>query len=263
MSKYADIYRYYFYAPSQYYGSANSFVSGSYIPKEGFSSLYAVTSDTKEAIGQEGTTRFFKGVVWSPHLIIDCDTDEATQEVGTWLDEKGYSYDAFTTGNRGMHFYIATNSDPSHLLPLAHKQFVQTTFKSSGVDTSIYTHLHLFRLPGTVHEKTGRPKELFHSAKGKVLEIARATLTTATTNTGSSVTGAKSVFNQFRIMSNTVPVSVGLRHETLVKLCYALKDDAQVDGSLALWWLLEANKLFNVPKPEEDVEKILNSIYNG
>jgi hypothetical protein len=224
----------------------------------GFSSLYAVTQETADAIKDSGTTARFQGTVWSPTLAIDTDTEEAAREVEQRLKELGLEYSVYSTGNRGLHFYITRPASPSHLLPLRDKAWVQSNFPEA--DTSIYTHLHLFRLPDTVHENTGRPKELLREVPGKPLDLPVYRVKELG-NIPAESSGELSVFECTKVMANTVPVNNGQRHPTLVRLCYALKDDAGVSAAIALWWLGETNKMFEEPRTQEHLEQIVRSIY--
>jgi hypothetical protein len=132
-----------------------------------------------------------------------------------------------------------------------------------AADPSIYSHLHLFRLSGTVHETGGRLKALVQDVPGPGLpphpplfgERFHTELLAPTD------AAARSVFDCFRVMRDTRPVSPGDRHHTLVRLCYGLRDDAKMNSFMALWWLGEVNKLFSEPRAHEDLEHIVRSIY--
>jgi hypothetical protein len=60
-----------------------------------------------------------------------------------------------------------------------------------------------------------------------------------------------------------MPVPQGERHYALVRLVYALRDDARVEASTAMWWANEVNKLFDEPKTYEQLEQLIGSIYHG
>lgn len=249
------------YSPVKSFGNKPDFVDDTQIEPyqaTGFTSLYLVSKETSEAIIQEGTTKHFKGVVWSQRLWLDIDSYEEADEVEQRLIEMEVDYVAFDSGGRGAHFGILRDHAPSHLLPQKDRAWVKANFPEA--DTSIYTHLHLFRLPQTVHEKTGRKKTLVSERRGRSI-----TLPAYNDSSGSLAdhgTGLKkSVFECFRVMSHTVPADTGSRHEYLVKLTYALKDDAGVSPKEALFWLKHTNLLYSEPKSGEDLEKIIRSIY--
>lgn len=251
-------YNYFLYSNSANYGSHPSFVPLADLPKEGFQSIYAVTAETAAAIKQAGTTKGFKGVVWSERLWIDFDDKDAAGRAETKLKEMNYEYNCYTTGNRGLHFGILRDNSPSHLLPALDKAWVKEHFPEA--DLSIYTHLHPFRIPGTKHEKTGRPKELLYGrGRGALVlpPLRKEEIQIDTVGQG----GGKSVFDCFFVMANTIPVEAGQRHQTMVKLIYALKNDAQAPMEAALWWLLEWNKMLSEPKEHHELEKAIRSVY--
>jgi hypothetical protein len=251
---------YYLVTPGRLYEPSPTFVHASGLPQHrGYSSLYAVSKEQAEAIQQEGTTKGFKGVVWSERLWLDFDSYEAAERAGEKLDACGYDFIAYDTGGRGMHFGILRNALPSHLLPNRDKAWARAHFPEA--DTSIYTHLHLFRLPGAIHERTGRTKHLVHRQPGKPLLLPPLPKEAQGVVPDSS--GEASIFNLQRVMANTLPANNGERHHQLVRLVYALRDDAQVSRDTALWWIHEANKLHREPKTFEELERVLASIYEG
>lgn len=251
-------YCYYLYSNSANYGAVPSFLPLSDLPKEGFMSLYAITKETAKAIEQAATTRGFKGVVWSERLWIDFDDHDAAGRAESKLKEMKYDYVCFTTGNRGLHYGILRDNSPSHILPFLDKAWVKQHFPEA--DTSIYTHLHPFRIPGTVHEKTGKPKKLLYGRSGGTLVLPpfkKEDIQVGPIGPG----GGKSVFDCFFVMANTVPVEAGQRHQTMIKLIYALKNDAQAPMEAAMWWLTEWNKMLSEPKEHHELEKAVRSIY--
>lgn len=262
MSK--EKYEFVIYNPAKSFGDKPNFISINAPLPAGFTSLYAVDAATKEAIEQVSTTQKFAGVVWGPRLWLDLDTREAADVVGNHLTNKGLSFVAYDTGNRGMHFGIARNATPSHLLPAIDKQWASNLAQELGVDidTSIYTHLHLFRTPGTLHEKTGLPKKLIYEQSGTSISptlIERKNLRHVRLT--ENIDSRYSVFDSLRVMANSVPTNPGERHPTLVRLTYALRDVTRVPPEHALWWINEVNKMSSEPKSFEEIEKLFRSIY--
>lgn len=246
------------------YGMVPTFIERTVLSsKEGFASLYAVTKETAEAVAAEGTTQGFKGVVWESRLWLDFDSYEAAERAESKLKELGYDYIGYDTGGRGAHFGILREAKPSHLLPQRDKQWARAQFPEC--DSSIYTHLHPFRLEGTVHERTGERKAVVCRAKGSALVLPplKREEMLASLNS-SSVSGQQertSVFSCYRVLREMVPGKSGERHHSLVRLVYALRDDAGVDSQVALVFALERNKLFEEPKSDEEVAQIVQSIY--
>lgn len=254
-------YCYYLYSDSKSYGHRPRFIHRDSLPRLGFASLYAVTKDTAEAIEQAGTTKGFKGVVWSETLEVDVDSYSAAEAVAARLSGNCLEFMEYDSGGKGHHFSIRRNSAPSHLLPYADKEWVKHRLPEG--DCSIYTHLHPFRLEGTVHESTGSKKKWIQYSPGKTLNVPVFEFEEVATPplTGSSV--ERSIFDMQRVMANSIPQHNGERHAALVRLLYALKETAQVDPDTARWWVGEVNKMFEEPKSEEEIWKLVQSIYRG
>lgn len=254
-------YKYNIYSPTLSYGSKPNFITnGDLSSKAGFSSVYSVKQEDAKAIEEAGTTAGFRGIVWSERLWIDVDSYEAADEVEAKLKEMELDYVAYDTGGRGAHFGILRPCSPSHVLPAQDKEWVKAHFEGK-VDLGIYTHLHLFRLPGTVHASTGRTKELVTRQSGKGL--IHGPWQPKHTNTYSRIDpaslGSSSIFINFDIMAKTIPARVGDRHGNLVRIAYALRE-ANVPVEVARWWVYEVNKLFSEPKEESQVEAALRGI---
>lgn len=258
-------YSYCLYSSGKHYGASPTFIRRDQLPREGFTSLYWVTKETAEAIVAAGTTAGFKGCVWAERLWMDFDSYPAAERAEGRLRGMGYDFIAFDTGGRGAHFGILRSSHPSHLLPVRDKRWVTENFPEA--DRSIYTHLHPFRLEGTAHEKTGDSKRLVCDVRGSTLELPpfeKEELSIDTSSSGQR--GVKSVFSCYRVMREVTAapsVKSGERHYALVRLIYALRDDAGVDAMSALYWVLEWNKFLREPKDEQETAKVVQSIYRG
>lgn len=257
-------YKHSLFSSGKYHDSRPNFVVDSELfgKRVGFSSLYQVTQETAEAIIKEGSSRFYKGVVWSERLWIDVDSYEAADSTEKKLREMGYDFIAYDSGGRGGHFGILRNASPGHLLPVKDREWVKKHFKEA--DTSIYTHLHLFRLEGTVHERTGRRKELVCKHPGSALSLPsfKEEILSAGTPVRKGHQGS-SIFDCFRVMANTVPCHNGERHSNMIRLLYALKESTVLSPEQAYFWLEEWNKMCEEPKSEEEIDKAFRSIYGS
>lgn len=257
-----DTYGFYLYNSRKSFGTSPNFYNRKQAPLEGFSSLYGIDQDTASAIIEEGTTKGFKGIVWDKWLKIDIDSyGDAARAAKGRLIEMGLSFVEYDSGGKGHHFYVERLALPSHLLPQKDKMWVKSNFPEA--DTSIYTHLHLFRLPGTKHEETGKYKKVLDAVKGNVLVLPKLEVTNVISQTTLDSGNIDSIFNCYRVMRDTVPVSAGERHAALVRLAYALRDDAKANREACQWWMEEVNKLYDEPKETEEIRKIVQSIYNG
>lgn len=255
---------YHVYSPGLYYPPTPVFAFNRDLDnKQGFASLYGVSQQDAECIIEAGSTKGFAGCVWSERLWIDCDSYEVADKVESKLKGLGYDYVAYDTGGRGVHFGVLRDSAPSHLLPIQDRAWVQSQFPESEVDKSIYTPLHLFRLPGTVHASTGKPKVLVVRQSGKSLVhvkyVAEARVAISF-SFDDALSDSGSVFDNFNVMAQTGPARNGNRHPSLVRLAYSLKA-ASVPVDKAYWWLCETNKMFDDPKNEAEIEKIVKDIF--
>lgn len=258
-------YSYVIYSPSLSYGDSPNLVHSNEIDGEGFSSLYSVTEETARSIKAAGTTARFRGVVWGERLWIDFDSYEAGRRAESKLKELGYDFVVYDSGGRGLHIGVLRDAAPSHVLPYQDKEWVRSTFVEA--DLSIYTHLHLFRLPGTVHGRTGRRKELLSKQAGKVLVLPpwRAPNESRTDNisySGDASNSSTSIFESNRVMANTIPTRVGERHPTLLKLSYSLKLEG-VPEPIARWWVGETNKMAQEPKSDGELDNIVRKVYES
>lgn len=264
-ASHASIYCWYLHSPGKFHTSVPTFVHRDDLYSgrvTGFASLFAVDERTKEAIETAGTTKGFKGVVWTDRLWIDCDTEEAALDTYRRIEDLNLSCNEYSTGNRGSHIEIVLYNEPSHDLPSRCKSFVSENLPKA--DASVYTHLHLFRINGTPHELTGVRKkfEMRYERSNGQLTVSRSRepeLIFASSGSGVST----SIFDCFPVMQYTTPVVLGERHSALVKLTYALRDHAKVDEAKALWWVNETNKLFSEPKTSDEVYRIVRSIFRA
>lgn len=251
---------YVLYSPTRRYSMPPCMRMVGELPSSGYTSLYGVTEDTAKALHACGTAAGFKGSVWASRLWVDIDSYETADNVETYLRAIGVNYVAYDSGGKGAHFGILRDTGPSHLLPLQDKAWV--TKQIPEADLSIYTHLHLFRLPGTVHEDTGRKKILINSCEGTALvlpPLPRSIHQPSTTPVMSHGSGSPLTSSRVKYWSR--PVLAGKRHRALLKLAGALRDDAGVGLDVALWWVEEVNRTYAEPKEPEKVTEIVRWVY--
>jgi hypothetical protein len=259
-----DLYNYYVHTIIKRHTLPPLFLERSLLT-QGFASLYGVSAADAAAITAAGTTAGFKGVVHNDALWVDVDTFSAADETEKRLKELNLDFTAYTTGNRGAHFAITRDAAPSHLLPAQDKRWVQQHLEGLA-DLSIYTHLHLFRLPGTRHETGGGEKRLVLTHPGVVLTLPawkkdEGAYGNSNSDDVLSSADAGSIFRSYRVMSNSVPTKVGNRHPTFVKLLHALRDDARVSPAVARWWLGEVNKMAEEPRDDAHLDDLVRSIF--
>jgi hypothetical protein len=238
----------------------SSFLHISDLPELGFASVYAVDEQTATSLQSSQDARGFKGIVWSEKLHIDCDTEEASATVEAGLKKLGLGFEKWTTGNRGAHFSVNREAEPSQTLPLQDKAWVKARFPEA--DLKLYSHLHLFRRPGNPHDKTGRKKALEAVFTGGTFSHGNSRHTRSQDLPASS--GApidSSVFEDEYIMFNSVPQENGKRHETLCKLAARFAQRGE-SSEFAFRWLQHVNAMFTEPKSDEEITKVLKWAYS-
>jgi hypothetical protein len=137
----------------------------------GFRSYFGFDPVSAAMFMENRRVKSTKGMnVFADELFIDIDNDEeAAKHCWEVLSGLGIMADVYFSGSKGYHFCIATLPAWSRDLPYCHLTFV----KSLGIrcDECLYQSGRLFRLPGTVHGKTFRVKELVGRIEGDVVEI--------------------------------------------------------------------------------------------
>lgn len=228
-----------------------------------FASVYAVRQEDARAIEETATTAAgFKGIVWSKRLWVDFDNKEAAKVAINWLKEEGYGFSVYSTGSiRGIHIGIDRIADPSHILPLLDKQWVEEHLP--GADLSLYWHLHLIRLPGAVHESTGERKRLVYKQDGKSIQKGSINFKEMGSKVSTIPEGTrKSIFSSWAVTSSlTSNGDQGSRHEQLLKLAIALKKECGVTADEAMWVTAEVNRGFDDPKGQDEIERIIRWVY--
>jgi hypothetical protein len=226
-----------------------------------FGSVYAVRKEDAEAITTAGTAANYRGTCWSRRLWLDFDDEASLKQTLEFLKKENYDHVVYHTGNRGGHVGILRDAAPSHLLPYQDKKWAVEN--APGCDRSIYWALHLFRLPGTVHDTTGLPKRLVSKHEGKELVLpSYEPEAPKDTRTPIGIKGSRgSIFKCWQVVSRLTLGEVANRQKHLVVLCKALRHDAGVTLEEATWVALEVNRGFDEPKPQEEVIRIVNWAY--
>jgi hypothetical protein len=109
--------------------------------------------------------------VYSDLLIIDCDTTDEATTVKERLVELDIPFELWLTGNRGCHFHIAIEPMWGTDVIWSQTSWLRRIGVWDVIDTSIYREGGQIRVPGAVHEKTGRTKELIEEAVSSELVV--------------------------------------------------------------------------------------------
>jgi hypothetical protein len=259
MEDYKRDYRFFFFSTDKFYPTPLVYSDKASDPAIRFTTLYNVTEESALRVRGEGTVAGFSGPSWSERLWLDIDGYDKAETVELKLKRLGLDYVAYDSGSKGAHFGLLRNHPPSHLLYKKDKRWVLDNFPEA--DKSIYTPLHLFRLPGSTHEATGRRKEIVSENRtGKSVEFSKETELVHTPYKSSSHVGT-SLFLDPRFNTSVKVMENGERHYALVKAAYALKDKG-ADINTARWVLEELNKTFREEKEPFEVNKIVEGIFS-
>ena len=229
-----------------------------------FASVYSVRHSDAESISLSSKTAAgFRGIVWSARLWVDFDEEEAATRAIQYLKENDYGFTVYTTGNRGCHIGINRDANPSHTLPAQDKAWVKEHLP--GADLSLYWHLHLIRLPGAIHETTGRRKEVREETVGKAIRLPE--YTPDVQNSPEEVHSSEEsgerppLFTVWKVVSNlSGGTPNGGRHEQLFNLSIGFKESG-VGFERTVWLVQEVNRSFIEPKSIEEVYRIVKWVY--
>lgn len=139
----------------------------------GFHTVYRFSEEAAEEIRKQGNSRgFSRFPVFADSVWFDFDDDRnEIKHLISVLDQHKLGYTVYTTGNRGFHVSVPHTPLFDVTVPYTHKKLVEDL----GVtcDPTLYQHSRLLRTIGTVHEKTGKPKQVIDHVDGEaILEIS-------------------------------------------------------------------------------------------
>jgi len=145
----------------------SKFHTAKFIPVEditnhtGYRSVFAWSSEDASAAQTAGTVKVLKDrPAFADTIFVDFDNnDKGALAFRDELEVQDVLYEMYTSGGRSIHFHISVTPVYDVRVPNSVRKFMQN-FKQYGYDESVYNYCSLFRLAGTVHEKTGKPKEL-------------------------------------------------------------------------------------------------------
>lgn len=138
----------------------------------GYRSVFAWNSEDAALASSAGTVKVLKDKpAFADTIFVDFDNNEkgALAFKGE-LDNQDIIYEMYTSGGRSIHFHIFMLPVYDVLVPNSVRKFMEN-FKQHGYDPSVYNYCSLFRLSGTIHEKTGKPKALIERGGFYLLEL--------------------------------------------------------------------------------------------
>jgi len=146
------------------------------VDREAYSSLFCYDVDIKEYLKKEGSVSGYNGNTYGKYFALDIDSSDLEGLISKmsgfldYLEEKEVNYYLFFSGNKGFHIYIPKEyvDYPKHLSSswnvLSHlfAKKMQSKFEEleDYIDLAVYDKVRLFRLPFSVHPKSGRKKML-------------------------------------------------------------------------------------------------------
>ena len=231
-------------------------------PIEGscFRSVYGYPKETEELIARQGSVGGLKGhPVQSSFLFVDVDEEENVKEVESVIAGLGVGYSKWTTGNRGAHFHIDMASVTDSRLPFSQAEFIRGCGLGDLVDMSIYRHHSIFRVPGAIHQTTGKVKECLYHVDGPVLSIDLVTEPEPEYENHNE--GDLESIRQFK-KNLLAKRGVGKRHPHLFILFQSgIKAGQDIDSMLdyMLWW----NSQQKQPHSEETIHNKWKGFVNA
>lgn len=226
----------------------------------GFCSVFSFGDlDSLEIINNKSSRGFKNYRVSARNLVIDLDDgEESIHELLKLLRELDYSYTAYVSGGKGYHIFIKCEESYRIDLPALHQ--VMAVNLAPTCDRSLYRHSSLIRLPGTVHEKTGKIKEVIERHLGSnLLMLPELAIAPPREIVKSSRTA---VYMYYQTLADAVQYSIatGGRHN---KLWQIAKDgfEAGIPYNQVLSDMQVANAFFSPPKELYEVEHVLETTY--
>lgn len=156
----------------------SKFHTSEFIPVEdvkyhtGYRSVFAWSREDTDSAHAAGTVKVLKDrPAFADTIFVDFDDNEAgALGFKAVLDDKDLLYEMYTSGGRSIHFHIGMTPVYDSRVPYSVRK-VMENFSQFGYDPSVYNYCSLFRLSGTLHEKTGNPKALLETGGFYHLEI--------------------------------------------------------------------------------------------
>lgn len=128
----------------------------------GFRTISQFSEDDVLLASEAGTISALDDTsIYIDTLFVDFDNTPANADTfRDWLIENDYCFELYHSGSRSQHFHVSICPLESKAAAKSLKQFMITTFGEGFCDQSLYSYTSLFRLPDTIHEKTGNRKTL-------------------------------------------------------------------------------------------------------
>lgn len=229
----------------------------------GFRSVYFYGQQAYDHIMQEQAVRNLNRFpVFSDTLFVDFDDgNDSKDRFATILETAGHGYEMYFSGKKGCHFHVPIEPMWGAAVPYSQKMWV-SSLGIETIDTSIYRHTGLFRLPGTIHQATGNKKMLIKKVDGRPLEIPIIDIGTEEGLYGvhtDNLSLVKACHTILRAASTgALP---GHRHNTLLAVAKNLVA-AGMEEATCIDICSAVNEFFDEPKSQEEVHQCVRRAVN-
>lgn len=242
----------------------------------GFRSVFLFDETAVEEIQAQGNSKGMQRfTTYSDCIFMDLDGPDPDDimKFETHLQALGVNFTVWVSGGKGIHYHIPLSEMYTHhYLPQAVGQWVRDRCGEVGgiasVDFSLYRSNSLFRLPGTVHQKTRKKKKLLRSSVGSpvVLDIEQLVLKADRERPIREYSlpylgGEQEALMALLTFFSNIPV-VGTRYQTLWRVAKGL-----AQGGFSKEFATEALEKMNESwgehaKEYEEVERALGEAYS-
>lgn len=182
------------------------------------------------------------------------DNQAAATDLRNRLIKDKIAFKLYDSGGRSIHFHILREPVVSApYLPVSDRDWAKSSIP--GCDLSLYQHSRVFRLPNTVHDKTGKKKVLIEEHTGSKMYIP---LKEVILPTRSKVDGIdyEGIFNSCVVRNCIFGVDNGARNKTFIAAAICLFDL----GCTQEWintFLRACNAQCNPPLSEIEIGNII------
>lgn len=231
---------------------------------QGFGSVFGVTLEQAAENVKRGATNGANYEVYCDTLLVDFDDcTEAAQQFGRFLKQQNIAFIEAHSGGRSEHFHVTIEPMFGVDVPNSLRQWV--AIHAPRADVSIYQPNGMFRLFGTKHHKSGKPKRVTSTNDGRRLYITYVEKEWRDPSSFSGVTDIEGVFLQALSLLNCEP-TVGNRHQilwSLAKTCSDCLGDAPDLRATVEGIIYAVNGQWQNKKEEKDLQRILRDIFKN
>lgn len=230
----------------------------------GHATVYKYTEECKVIMENQGSIVGCSNFpVFTDKFMIDLDDgDESIRKVCQQLVDRELAYSVWSTGGKGYHLEIPCIDMFGIDVPHSQLEYAKTI---DGVhDFNVYRHNSLLRLPGTIHQKSGKPKVKVYERPGNAVEIpiVRNPQRFMQWEGIEAHIPKNSLELGFRLLYRLMlePPSIGGRHVALWS-CASNLQSAGLTKDTVADLLLNVNRCWDVSKGEPEIIKIVTDLY--